>query len=244
MSVSLPPTDYTWHHHVDGFLALLRHQQDATSSPVFSNLAIALSLLDTSSQGAASPAQLLTLSMLRLRSLVSELRALTANKPRQIELLKHRVALKKLYADTNLLSSSLTESVVDDLTCRTLAIVAGKALLRMGELVTSRPFGTTRSSAKIARAIHDAGVEIYNIVLRCCGSVTATSSISTMDMVRIMWPLWAAHIALSECKEEERISGEIEELLTRIGTVARMPVALGLVSLARLSFGRILYVCG
>jgi hypothetical protein len=231
MSVSISPTDYTWHHHVDGFLALLHHQQDATASPIFSHLATALKFLDTSLQAVTSPTQLLTISLLRLRSSVRELRVLTADKPRQIELLKYRVALKKLYADIRLLSSSFSDSVVDDLTCRALVIVAGKVLVRTGELVTSRPFGATRSAAKLLPVVHDAGVGIYNAAMQYCESDTATSGTSAMGMVRMMWPLCAAHIAVIGCREEERRSVGIQELLSRLGNMARMPVALALVSL-------------
>jgi hypothetical protein len=231
MSVCVSPTDYTWHHHVDGFLALLLHQQDATVSPIFSHLATALKFLDTSLQAVTSPSQLLTISLLRLRNSVRELRALTADKPRQIELLKYHVALKKLYADIRLLSSSFSDSVVDDLTCRALVIVAGKVLVRTGELVTSRPFGATRSAAKLLPAVHDAGAGIYSAVLQYCGSDTATSGTSAMGMVRMMWPLCAAHITVIGCREEESRSLEIQEILTRIGNVARLPVAFVLVSL-------------
>jgi hypothetical protein len=231
MSVCVSPTDYTWHHHVDGFLALLCHQQDATSSPIFLHLATALQLLDTSLQVVTPPTQLLTISLLRLRSLVRELRASTADKPLQIELLKYRIALKNAYADIQLLSSSFVGSIVDDLTCRALVIVAGKVLVRTGELVTSRSFGATRSSAKLAHAIYDAGLAIYDVVLAYCGNDTATKTTPPMGMVRMMWPLCAAHIAAYGYPDDAQRCGEIQELLTRIGYVARMPVALALVSL-------------
>jgi hypothetical protein len=237
MSVSLSSTDRTWHAHLDGFLALLRHkpQPQSQQSSMFSHIITALQFVDSPSPVAISAEQLVTISLLRLRSLVRELRALNSGRPRQLDLLKHRVQLKKVYNDLQLLSSSssVEKEGSGDMTCKALIITTGKILVRLGQILHpsswSQAFETTRGYAKLTRAINDAGEDIYMVTRKWCKSDRDTGS-SGMGMVKMIWPLYAAYLATIGIQEQNGSRSEIQALLTRIGEETRMPVALGLVS--------------
>jgi hypothetical protein len=238
MSVCIDPLDRTWLHHVDGFLALLRHQQHS----MFSHLTTALHSLDAPYQTATSPAQLLTISLLRLRSEVSDLSR--SDKHRQLDLLKHRVALKKIYADIHVLAGLDGSEIMHDLLQKSLVVVVAKALMRTGSLVHSRSSGQvfeeTMGYTKLARAVYDAQEGIYRIAAQQFGDGVVPED-SGIAAVKMMWPLYAAYIGTIGVAGQERRRDEIQHVLAKIGEGARMPVASGLVSFRPLNSSACIY---
>lgn len=254
MVTNASPADRTWQTHVNGLLSLLAHIRPTSGRYCFckavqnvkgdNNIQDDVALLNDSFEKISL---LLDISMLRLYDLCLDAERFLFNRqgtPRQLDVKKLQLAIKRLQRDLRLVRPMLSNYAGDKPLegflafrwdqYRTLNIIVARVLIRSKELF--HPSSGYRDSKEISillKAIQQEVDEICSNVqsdtryIGDAGTPSAPKS-ELMQALSIVWPLQCA-LSAPGINEQQRLW--ISEKLCDIGKRAFIPKAISLVSL-------------